>query len=61
MGQNIETHRQITCRKTLEHSSPKQSISIKSLPSGHREPCPREDIKSIRAREDGGHQRNKTL
>jgi hypothetical protein len=41
--------------------SPKWYVSIKSLPLGLRELCGRRDRKSVRARGDSGHQRNKVF
>lgn len=37
----------------------KQDVSIKSLPSGHRESCRRRGRKNVRARGDRGHQESK--
>jgi hypothetical protein len=41
--------------------SPKQDVSIKSFPSGFREPQGRRNKKRVRARGDGGQQKRRPL
>ena len=48
-------------KRDLERLIPKWDVSIKSLPSGLREPGRRVDGKIARVREDGGYQGNTAL
>ena len=61
MGINPQAHSQSICTELEETQSPKENVSIKSLPLGLREPYRRGGRRSVRAKWDGVHQENKGL
>lgn len=63
MGTNTGTHSLAMCtvERNLEPLSPKLNVSLKSLPSGCREPCRSRGWKIVRARRKREHQRSKNF
>lgn len=61
VGTNRDPQPDIMQRVRPWENSSRWNVSNQSLPSVLRELLKRGDKKSIRARGDGGHQRNKTL